>query len=135
MEAELKTSEALCYDTKIPSHELQTGLQILVSRTDQEIGDVKVVLCKQDCSFAPISCKKTRDKVVKSLEPKISTGNISRKLTSVDSAEEDVAADAISWQTIIKTICWFCMQYDMTYLLKISQGVDLSKPHHVAKAT
>jgi hypothetical protein len=76
-----------------------------------------------------------RDKVVKSLEPKISAGNISRILTSVDSAEYDVAADAISWQTILKSIRHFCMQYDMISLLKIPQGIDISKPHHVAKAT
>jgi hypothetical protein len=41
MEAERKTREALHYGTKIPSHELQTGLQItLVSQTDWDIGDV-----------------------------------------------------------------------------------------------
>jgi hypothetical protein len=49
MEAEGKTREALHYGTKIPSHELQTGLQItLVSGTDRYIGDFKVVLCKHD---------------------------------------------------------------------------------------
>jgi hypothetical protein len=43
MEAERKTREALRYGTKIPSHELQTGLQItLISRTEWDIGDVKV---------------------------------------------------------------------------------------------
>jgi hypothetical protein len=41
METECKTREALHYGTKIPSHELQTGLQItLVSQTDWDIGDV-----------------------------------------------------------------------------------------------
>ena len=36
IEAERKTREALCNGTKIPSHELQTGLKItLVSRTDR----------------------------------------------------------------------------------------------------
>jgi hypothetical protein len=29
----------------------------------------------------------------------------------------------------------FCSQYNMISLLKIPQGIDLSKPHHVAKAT
>jgi hypothetical protein len=76
-----------------------------------------------------------RDKAVESLEPKISTGNISRMLMSVDSVEYDVAANAISWQTILNNIHHFCTQYNMTSLLKIPQGIDLSKPHHVAKAT
>jgi hypothetical protein len=98
LEAERKTREALWYGAKIPSHELQTDLQItLVSCTDWDIDDVKVVLCKHNHGVDPISCKKMRDKVVKSLEPKISAGNISRMLTSIDSAEYDVAADAISW--------------------------------------
>jgi hypothetical protein len=56
-------------------------------------------------------------------------------LTSVDAAEYDVAADALSWQATLKSIRWFCTQYDVTSLLKIPQDVDLSKPHHVAKAT
>ncbi len=56
-------------------------------------------------------------------------------LTSVDAAEYNVAADALSWQAIIKSIRWFCTQYDMPSLLKIPQDVDLSKPHRVAKAT
>jgi hypothetical protein len=62
MEAECKTRKTLRYSTKIPSHELQTGLQItLVSRTDRDIGDVKLILCKQDCGIDPISCKKTHN--------------------------------------------------------------------------
>ncbi len=72
--------------------------------------------------------------MVKSLDPKISAGNISRMLTSNDAAEYKVAADALSWQSTMKTICKFCMQYDMTSLLLIPQGVDLSKPDRVAKA-
>jgi hypothetical protein len=75
------------------------------------------------------------DEVVKFLEPKISAGNISPMLTSVDSAEYNVAADAISWQTILKNIHRFCTQYNLISPLKIPQGIDLSKPHHVAKAT
>jgi hypothetical protein len=82
-----------------------------------------------------LASKKTRDKVVKSLETKISAGNISHMLTSVDAAEYDVAADALSWQAILKSICQFYTQYDMTLLLRIPQDVDLSKPHRVAKAT
>ncbi len=125
------------YGVKNPSNQLQTGLQItLISHNERDIGEVKVVLCKQDCGADLISCKKMQVKVVKSLEPRISAGNISRMLTSIDSAEYDVGADAISWQTILKSICCFCMQYDMTSLLMIPQGqVDLSKPRHVAKAT
>ncbi len=45
-------------------------------------------------------------------------------LTSVDAAEYDVAADALSWQAILKSIRRFCTQYDMTSLLKIPQDVD-----------
>ncbi len=56
-------------------------------------------------------------------------------LTRVEADEYDVAADALSWQTILKSICRFCTQYDMTSLIMIPQGVDLSKPLHVAKAT
>ncbi len=55
-------------------------------------------------------------------------------LTSVDAAEYNIAADALSWRAILKSICQFCTQYDMTSLLRIPQGVDLSKPYHVAKA-
>jgi hypothetical protein len=56
-------------------------------------------------------------------------------LTSVNADEHDIAADAISWQSILKSIHLFCTQYDMTSLIMIPQGVDLSKPHHVVKAT
>jgi hypothetical protein len=56
-------------------------------------------------------------------------------LTSVDANEHDNAADALSWQTILKSIHLFCTQYNMTILIMIPQGVELSKPHHVVKAT
>jgi hypothetical protein len=56
-------------------------------------------------------------------------------LTSVDANEHDIAADAISWQSILKSICLFCTQYNMTSLIMIPQGVDLSKPQDVSKAT
>jgi hypothetical protein len=72
--------------------------------------------------------------VVKSLDPKISAGNISRMLTSNDAAEYDIAADALSWQSTMKTIPKICTQYNMTSLLLIPQGVDLSKPDQVTKA-
>ncbi len=66
---------------------------------------------------------------------KIAAGNLSRVLTSIDANEHDIAADAISWQSILKSIRLFCTQYDMTSLIMFSKGVDLSKPQHVAKAT
>jgi hypothetical protein len=78
--------------------------------------------------------KKTHDKVVKSLDPKISAGNLSRLLTSNDIADYDVAADALSWQSSLKNICTFCTQYDMVSLLLILQDVDLLMPHLIAKA-
>jgi hypothetical protein len=136
IEAQCKKALTKKYGGKIPSHQLQSGLQItLASHSDKDLGKVKVILHTQDCGDDPISCKKTRDKVVKSLETKISAGNISCMLTSVDAAEYGVAADALSWQAILKSIHHFCTQYDMTSLLRIPQGVDLSKPHCVAKAT
>ncbi len=49
-------------------------------------------------------------------------------LTSNDAAEYNVAADALFWQSTMKTIGKFCTQYNMTSLLLIPQGVDLSKP-------
>jgi hypothetical protein len=76
-----------------------------------------------------------RDKVVKALKPKISAGNISRILTSVDASEYDVATDALSWQSSLKLIKKFCIQYDMISLIKISKGIDLAQPYQVAKAT
>jgi hypothetical protein len=72
--------------------------------------------------------------VVKSLDLKISAGNISRLFTSTDAAEYNVAADALSWQTTSKSIRRFCSQYDMISLIMIPQDVQLSKPHLVAKA-
>jgi hypothetical protein len=79
--------------------------------------------------------RKLGTRLLNHLKQKISAGNISRMLTSVDAAEYNVRADALSWQAILKSIRQFCTQYDMTSLLKIPQDVDLSKPHLVAKAT
>ncbi len=124
------------YMGKIPALQTQSGLQFtLATCTDRDLGDVKVILCKQDHGADSISCKKTRDKVVKLLDTKILAGNVSRMLTSVEADEYDVAMDALYWQTILKSIRHFCTQYNMTSLIMIPQGVDLSKPHHVAKAT
>jgi hypothetical protein len=123
------------YMGKIPALQTQLGLQFtLATCTDRDLGDIKVILRKQDRGADPISCKKTRDKVVKLLDMKISAGNLSCMLTSVEANEYDVAAGALSWQTILKSIRCFCSQYNMTSLIMIPQGVDLSKPHHVAKA-
>ncbi len=59
------------YMGKIPALQTQSGLQFtLATRTDRDLGDIKVILSKQDCGADPISCKKTRDKVVKSLDTK-----------------------------------------------------------------
>jgi hypothetical protein len=121
---------------KIPALQTQSGLQFtLATRTDRDLGEVKVILCNQDCGADPISCKQTRDNVVKLLDIKISAENLNRMLTRVEANKYDVAADALSWQAILKSIHCFCTQYNMTSLIKIPQGMDLSKPHHVAKPT
>jgi hypothetical protein len=117
------------------SHELQSGLLIsLAPRSDKDLGAVNIILRKQDCGTDAIAHKKARDKVVKALEPKIAAGNISCMLTSDNAADYNVAADALSWQTLLKSISCFCQQYVMTSLLKIPQGVDFSQPQQVAKA-
>jgi hypothetical protein len=109
MEAQHKQAIAKKYSGKIPSHELKSGLQItLVTRNDKDIGEVKVILHKQDPNIDPISRKETRDKVVKSLHAKISAGNSSHVLMwCVEADEYDVATDALSWQTILKSILHF----------------------------
>jgi hypothetical protein len=136
METQRKKAFAKRYVSKIPFHQLQSGLQItLVSCKEKDLFEVKVILCKHDHGNDAISQKKTRDKIVKSLETKITDGNLSHVLTSIDANEHDIAADAISWQSILKSIRLFCTQYDITSLIMIPQGIDLSKPQHVAKAT
>ena len=57
-----------------------------------------------------------------------------RSLTSVDATDFDVAEDAISWQTILNSIRRFVIQYDMTSIIMIPQGVDFYSPLEVAKA-
>jgi hypothetical protein len=99
------------YMGKIPALQTQSGLQFtLATRTDRDLGEVKDILCKQDRGADPISCMKTRDKVVKLLDTKISAGNLSHMLASVEADEYDVAADTLSWQTILKSIRCFCTQ-------------------------
>ena len=130
-----EVSKKINFSRPVPAFQNKWGLQIsLKTRTEQDLGVTKVILRKQDRGSDPISRKKTRDKVVKALEPKISAGNLSRMLTSVEADDYDVAEDAISWQTILHSINRFILQYDMTSLMMIPQGVDLSKPNEVAKA-
>jgi hypothetical protein len=94
MEAQHKKALAKRYVGKIPSYQLQLGLQItLTSCKEKDLGEVEVILCKQDRDDDAISCKKTRDKIVKSLKMKITAGNLSHVLTSVDANEHDIAAD------------------------------------------
>ncbi len=119
----------------IPSHSLASGLHITLSScNDRDLNATRIIIRKEECGLDAITCKKTRDKVVKSLSPKISAENLSRLLTSNDIADYDVAADALSWQSSLKNIRTFCTQYDMVSLLLIPQDVDLSKPHLVVKA-
>jgi hypothetical protein len=83
----------------IPALQTQLGLQFtLATRTDRDLGEVKVTLCKQEDRGAdPISCKKSRDKVVKLLDTKIFAGILSHMLTSVEADKYDITADALSW--------------------------------------
>ena len=119
----------------VPSHSLSSGLQItLSSRNDRDLRETRIIIRKDERGSDAITRKKTHDKVVKALDPKISAGNLSRILTSTDVAAYDVAADALSWQSTLKDIKKFCVQYDMMALLLIPQDVDLSAPDVVAKA-
>jgi hypothetical protein len=71
MEAQRQQATAKKYEGKLLSHELKSELQItLVTCINKDIGEVKVILCKQDPSADPISHKKTRDKVAKLLDRK-----------------------------------------------------------------
>jgi hypothetical protein len=119
----------------VPSHSLASGLQItLSSRNKCDLCATNIIIRKEERGFDAITRKKTHDKVVKSLDTKISAGNLSRLLMSNDIADYDVAADALFWQSSLKNIRTFCTQYDMVSLLLIPQDVDLSMPHLVAKA-
>ncbi len=109
IETECKKAFDRKYMGKIPTLQTQLGLQFtLATCMDSNLGGVKIILCKQDCGADPISCKKTRDQVVKPLDTKISAGNLSSMLTGVEANEYDVAADALSWQTILKSTHCFC---------------------------
>jgi hypothetical protein len=119
-----------------PSHSLASGLQITMSsRNKRDLSDTRIIIKKDERGSDAITRKKTRDKVVKPLERKLSAGNLSRLLTSNDITDYDVAADALSWQSSLKNIRKFCTQYDMFSLLLIPQNVDLSSPQLVVKAS
>ncbi len=58
IEAQRKKAHTKKYEGKIPSHQLESELQItLTSRSNRDLGEVKVVLCKQDRGDDPISRK------------------------------------------------------------------------------
>ena len=98
-----------------PARQLQTGLQIsLVPRSERDFETINVILRKNDRGADAIARKKTRDKVVKAMEPKLSANNISRIITSTNASSFDVASDALAWQSHLQTIRKFCVQYDMT---------------------
>jgi hypothetical protein len=59
----------------------------LTAGTDKDLGDVNIILCQHNRGSDAILCKKTREKVVKSLDLKILAGNISHLLTSTAVAE------------------------------------------------
>jgi hypothetical protein len=130
------SSSGLAPVTKIPARQLRTGLLIsLVPRNDDDLSSLDVVLCKSDRGADAIARKKTRDKIVKALDPKLSANNISRIITATDASSFDIAADALAWQSHLQNIRKFCVQYDMVSLLQIPTGVDFTKPERVASAT
>jgi hypothetical protein len=121
---------------KLPDCQLRMGLLIsLVPRTDNNLSSIDVILRKIDPGTDAIACKKTRNKIVKALDPKLSANNISRIITATDASSFDIAADALAWQSHLQNICKFCVQYDMLSLLQIPTGVNFSKPERVALAT
>jgi hypothetical protein len=107
----------------------KSGLEInLTSRSIDNLKSMEVILSKQEQGSNPIAKIKTREKVVKAIDPKLSTNNISHIITSDDAVSFDIAADALSWQARLKNIRCFCLQYDMLSILMIPQGVDYSNP-------
>ena len=115
-----------------PAQHTKSGLEInLASRKTDELESTRVILFKYERGNDPISKKKMRDKVVKALDPKISTNNISRIITSEDATSFDVATDALSWQAHLQNIRKYCVQYDMLSILSIPIGVDYSNPSNV----
>ncbi len=70
MQEKRKAEVAMKYGNKnVPSHELQSGLLItLTAQNDKDLGEVNIILCKHDRGSDAILRKKTRGKVVKSLD-------------------------------------------------------------------
>ena len=119
-----------------PVRHTKSGLEInLASRKTDKLESTRVILFKYERGNDPISTKKTRDKVVKAIEPKISTNNISRIITSEDATSFDVATDALSWQAHLQNVRKYCVQYDMLSILSIPIGVDYSNPSNVLTHT
>jgi hypothetical protein len=80
-----------------PARQLRTGLQIsLVPRNDNDLSSIDVVLCKSDRGADAIASKKTCNKIVKALDPKLSANNISRIIMATDASSFDIAADALA---------------------------------------
>jgi hypothetical protein len=132
--ANLKTSAELNYGSST-AQKLQSGLQIArASCSTNDIDEVKVVIRKLERGDNPISHQKTCSKVVCALKPEISAGNISRILTSNNEAQHNVASNALSWQSILKNLKRYCIQYDMNSILMIPQDVDYKNPAMVSKA-
>jgi len=130
------SASTLAAAKKVPARQLQTGLLIsLVPRSERDFDTINVILRKNDRGADAIARKKTRDKIVKAMEPKLSANNISRIITSTDASSFDVATDALSWQSHLQTIQKFCVQFDMTSILQVPTGVNFSKPELVASAT
>ena len=114
---------------------LQSGFRIArASCSTNEINKVKVILWKQDRGDNPILRQKTCSKVVRALKPEISAGNISRILTSNDKAQHDVASNALSWQSILENLNRYCIQYNMTPIRMIPQGVHIKNPANISRA-
>jgi hypothetical protein len=121
---------------KIPDRWLLTGFLIsLVPCNDNNLSSINVILCKFDRGADAIARKKTRDKIIKALDPKLSANNISHIITATNASSFDIAANALAWQSYLQNICKFCVQYDMVSLLQIPTGVDFSKPERVPSAT
>jgi hypothetical protein len=113
----------------IPSGQFSSGFEFtLTSHDPADISNAQVILRKNERGKDAIQRKKTRNKVVQALKPEISAGNISRILTSTDANDYNVAAEAISSQTILNAIHRFCIQYDMETIIKIPVKIDLSNP-------
>jgi hypothetical protein len=65
MQEKCTAEAAMKFDNKnVPSHKLQMGFLInLAARTDKDLGNVNIILCKHNPGSDAISCKKTRDKL------------------------------------------------------------------------